>query len=153
MFYTWAMGLIISSELRAKLLSEAQKAHPAECCGLLIGQNGTVNDTATDIQPAANVSKTPLTHFEIDPAILISAEKSARVGHVTGSGTGNNAAILGYYHSHPTGEAMPSQTDAAMAAPDGRYWVVIAGGELGVFKAAEDGEIWGRFEAVGVDLA
>ena len=144
------MGLIISSELRAKLLDEAQKAHPAECCGLLIGQNGTVNDTVTDVQPAANVSKTPLTHFEIDPAVLIAAQKAARAGRQVGAGPGaegeQRRVILGYYHSHPSGEAMPSQTDAAMAAPDGRYWVVIAGGEMGVFKAAKDGEIWGRFE-------
>ncbi len=132
------MGLIISSELRAKLLDEAQKAHPAECCGLLIGQG----DIVSEVRPAFNVSKTPYTHFEIDPAILIAAQKVARAG----AGAAAGEAILGYYHSHPSGEAMPSATDADMAAPDGRYWIVIAGGELGVFKAAKEGEIWGRFE-------
>jgi desampylase len=131
------MGLIISSELRAKLLDEARKAHPAECCGLLIGQDNVV----THIIPAANVSKTPHSHFEIDPAVLIAAEKAVRAGQW-------REVILGYYHSHPSGEAMPSQTDAAMAAPDGRYWAVIAGEEIGVFRAVEGGEIWGRFERV-----
>jgi desampylase len=136
------MALIISSELSAILLNEAQKAHPAECCGLLIGQD----DILTRIVPAANVSETPHTHFEIDPAVLIAAEKAVRAGQ------GSGEVIQGYYHSHPSGEAMPSQTDAAMAAPNGRYWLVIAGGEIGMFRAVEGGAIWGRFERA-VNLA
>jgi desampylase len=133
------MALIISSELRAILLNEAQKAHPAECCGLLIGQN----DILTRILPAANVSETPHTHFEIDPVVLIAAEKAARAGQ-------GSEVILGYYHSHPSGEAMPSQTDAQMAAPDGRYWIIIAARQLAAFKTSENGALWGRFDIVAI---
>jgi desampylase len=134
------MALIISSELSAILLSEAQKAHPAECCGLLIGQG----DKLTRIVPAANISETPHTHFEIDPAVLIAAEKAVRAGQ------GSGEAVLGYYHSHPNGKTEPSQTDAAMAAPDGRYWVIIAAGQLAAFKTSENGALWERFDAVEV---
>ncbi len=133
------MGLKISSELRAILFSEAAGAHPMECCGLLLGQG----DVVTRVMFADNVSTTPHSHFEIDPATLIAAEKAARTG--AKDGEGNDTAIVGYYHSHPGGPATPSATDAAMAAADGRYWVIISGEALGVFCAAEGGALWGRF--------
>ncbi len=148
------MSLKISSELRAKLLNAAREADPLECCGLLMGHNDTVTDTVTGILPAANVSDTPHTHFEIDPAILIAAEKAVRIRSEAEQGAsqraGQGAAILGYYHSHPSGKAVPSATDAQMAVPDGRYWVVIASEELGVFRAVQKGEVWGRFDKVEV---
>lgn len=134
------MGLIISSETSAKLLDEARRAYPNECCGLLLGQGERV----TDIVPAANVSAAPQTHFEIDPATLITAHRNAR--------THPDQAILGYYHSHPKGTAMPSKTDAVMAAADGRYWVIVAGGEIGVFRAVKDGDIWRRFDVGGCEF-
>jgi desampylase len=137
------MALKISSELRAILLSEAAAAHPLECCGLLLGRGNVV----TRLQFVRNVSVTPHTHFEIDPAELIAAEKTARAG--AKDGEGRDTAILGYYHSHPTGTAAPSATDSAMAAADGRYWVIISEGELGVFRAIENGAFWGRFEEAG----
>ena len=33
--------------------------------------------------------------------------------------------MLGYYHSHPTGDARPSATDQAQAAGDGRVWAIV----------------------------
>jgi desampylase len=148
------MALKISSELRAILLSEAAAAHPRECCGLLLGRGNVV----TRLRIAKNVSANPCTHFEIDPAVLIAAEKAARAGEKDGEG--NETAILGYYHSHPrcsnvnsaNDAATPSTTDAAMAAVDGRYWVVISGEKLGVFRAVECGELWGRFEVEALCL-
>ncbi len=102
----------MTSDLFDFLCAEAIKAAPQECCGLLLG-NG---DTITQIVPAANVHSDPLAHFEIDPAALISAHKSARAG---------GPSVLGYYHSHPSSPAKPSATDQAMASGDGRIWAII----------------------------
>ncbi len=129
------MALIISSDLQTKIRDEANMADPMECCGLLMGQGHVVSD----IVPAANVSKTPRTHFEIDPAILIEAIKAERAG---------GPAILGYYHSHPSSDNQPSVTDAAMAAADGKYWVIIANLGLKAFRASQNGAMHGRFDAV-----
>jgi desampylase len=141
------MGLEISSELRANLLSEAQKAGPLECCGLLLGIEGNDKDTVTEILPAINVSPTPHSHFEIDPATLIATEKAMRTDNLKGNALYEAPVILGYYHSHPNGLATPSATDAEMAAADGRYWVIIADGEIGMFKAVKNGVYNGRFDS------
>jgi len=56
--------------------------------------------------------------------------KAARAG-----GTG----VVGYYHSHPHGEAIPSATDRALAAHDGAIWAIVAGTSLRLWEDAEDG--------------
>jgi proteasome lid subunit RPN8/RPN11 len=38
--------------------------------------------------------------------------------------------VIGYFHSHPTGAPVPSATDRAMAARDGRIWAIIAGNDV-----------------------
>ena len=117
------------------LLTYAAQAHPHECCGLLLGEGGRV----THAQPTANVHPNPATHFEIDPVALIGAHKVERVG---------GPRIIGYYHSHPTGNPEPSATDRASAAHDGRLWAIIAGGKVRFFRDGEEG-----FEALSYEVA
>ena len=106
--------LEVAKSVLEAIRKEAERAHPEECCGILLG----AGDRITAIQPAANLHPTPRTHFEIDPQALIDAHREAR---------GGGAEIVGYYHSHPTSAAMPSARDAAMAARDGKVWAIIAG--------------------------
>ncbi|MDN3646133.1 M67 family metallopeptidase [Pontixanthobacter aestiaquae] len=106
------MTLNISSDLIEALRNEANKTHPNECCGILLGAAGEI----AQIQPATNVHPTPETHFEIDPATLIAAYKIEREG-------GPN--VIGYYHSHPKGLPEPSKTDQASAAGDDKVWAII----------------------------
>ena len=107
------MEIGVTSGVMATLIKEAAKAHPVECCGLLLGRGGTVEIAV----PAANVHPDPARHFEIDPAALITAHRAARAGGLQ---------VLGYYHSHPNGRAEPSATDAAQASGDGRIWAIVA---------------------------
>lgn len=107
------MDLELTSGALATLRQEATKAHPQECCGLLLGQGARI-DIAL---PAANVHPDPLRHFEIDPAALIAAHRAERAG---------GPQVLGYYHSHPNGRADPSPEDIAMAERAGRFWAIIA---------------------------
>ena len=108
------MDLELTSGVEATLLAEAAAAHPRECCGLLLGQGVRV----LEIRPAANLHDQPESHFEIDPAALIAAHRTARNGVLQ---------VLGYYHSHPNGLAEPSATDRASASGDGRIWAIVAG--------------------------
>jgi len=56
--------------------------------------------------------------------------------------------VIGYYHSHPTGPAHPSQTDRAMAAGDGMIWAIIgAEGEITFSRDGADG-----FEALSYSV-
>ncbi len=129
------MALEISSTLVARLLNEADSEPDREVCGLLFGTSERV-DAAL---PCSNVASDPRTAFEIDPAALIAAHKAERRG---------GPAIVGCYHSHPNGAALPSPRDAAAALPDGAFWLILAAGQACLFRAVEHGAIEGRFVAV-----
>lgn len=120
------MTLTISRALLAEIRAEAAAAHPCEACGLLFGEGARV----TGWRAAGNVAETPETRFEIDPAALFAALRAERAG---------GPGILGYWHSHPSGDARPSAIDAAMAAPDGRIWLIVTATEAGAWRAGADG--------------
>lgn len=107
--------MVVTREVMARLLAEAEKARPSEACGLLFGRGARIEQAV----PARNVHPDPQRHFEIDPQALIDAHRDAR---------GGGPQVLGYYHSHPAGPAEPSATDREQAAGEGCVWA-IAGGE------------------------
>lgn len=111
------MKLGVSSAAIDRMLAEAQRGAPDECCGILLG----ASEHIADALPARNVHPTPRTHFEIDPQALIDAYRAARSG---------GPEVVGFYHSHPGGAAEPSGVDQASAAGDGRVWAIV--GETGV---------------------
>ena len=111
------MVVELTSGVTATLLEEAARAHPRECCGLLLGKGARVEQ----VVPAINVHSSPRNHFEIDPQTLISAHRATRSG---------GPQVLGYYHSHPNGRAEPSPSDRAAASGDGRIWAIVAAGTV-----------------------
>ncbi|MDJ0978890.1 MAG: M67 family metallopeptidase [Erythrobacter sp.] len=108
------------------LLGSARQSYPQECCGLLLGGDGVI----TQARPARNVHPTPQTHFEIDPRALIDAHREERQGGLE---------VIGYYHSHPTGDTVPSARDAAQAAGDGRIWAIVARNAVRFWKSTSNG--------------
>ena len=124
----------------AELQQLALAAVPEEICGILFGCDGDVSG----YQLAPNVADDPRWHFEIDPAILIAAERDQRRG---------GTPILGYFHSHPAGTVTPSITDAQSAAPDGRVWIILNGQDAAAWYSTTSGEIYGRFVAMKLDCS
>ncbi|MEZ5743378.1 MAG: M67 family metallopeptidase [Sphingomonadaceae bacterium] len=120
------MGLTVTSGVLATLLSEAEKAAPEECCGLLLGRGEAISLAV----PSTNVAQDRERHFEIDPADLLAAHKAAREGGLE---------VLGYYHSHPAGHPVPSATDCEHSSGDGRVWAIIAQGEVTFWRDGEGG--------------
>ena len=104
----------------------AAAAHPQEACGLLLGEGKRI----TEALETRNVHASPQTHFEIDPQALIDAHRAARSG---------GPQVLGYFHSHPAGEPVPSATDRACAAGDGRIWAIIAGNDVRCWRDSATG--------------
>ena len=109
----------------AEMKAQAALARPFEACGLLLGSDDRIEAALA----TRNIHPTPLTHFEIDPAALIAAHRAARAG---------GPAIAGYWHSHPTGNAVPSPTDQAAASGDGKVWAIVASGEVTFWCDAAD---------------
>jgi proteasome lid subunit RPN8/RPN11 len=131
--------LRISRSLLDAIIGEARgSAH--EVCGLLLGSD----DTVSEIRPCANVHPQPATRFELDPSELVAALRAAR---------GGGPGVLGHYHSHPSGRAFPSATDAADAAADGTLWLIVAGDGATVWEAVRDGAVHGRFDPVALAIA
>jgi proteasome lid subunit RPN8/RPN11 len=125
--------LRISSAALCRIVAEAAVSAD-EICGLLLG------DPAAALA-CRNVHPTPARHFEIDPAALLRAYREARAG---------GPAVIGHYHSHPSGDPTPSPTDAAGAPPDGAIWLIVGGGEARAWVAREGGALHGRFDPVGI---
>lgn len=105
------MMLHVTRAALETMRAAAAESAPAECCGLLLGQ-----DAIEEARPATNVAADPERHFEIDPQALLDAHRAARAG---------GPGVLGYYHSHPAGPAEPSAIDRAMAAGDGKVWAIV----------------------------
>jgi proteasome lid subunit RPN8/RPN11 len=106
------MNVKISTKARETMLELAAKHPLSEVCGLLFGQN----DHIEAVSPVSNVAPDPRTAFELDPATLFAALRSARAG---------GPPVIGYFHSHPNGLPVPSATDIAMAQPDNMIWIIL----------------------------
>lgn len=104
----------------------ARHTHPEECCGLLFGSG----DRIETLTPARNVAAERSRHFEIDPAALLSAFKAMRTG---------GPEVVGYYHSHPTGDCVPSATDREHSTGDSRIWAIISAGEVAFWRDSANG--------------
>ena len=98
-------------------------------------------DEISGWQVADNVAEKPEREFEIDPSTLFAALRAER---------GGGAKIIGYWHSHPSGDASPSMADAQGAAPDGKLWLISGGQDIIGWRSGPSG-MYGRFTAV--DLA
>ncbi len=116
----------ISRAALAAIRDHAASDPTREVCGLLFGSDGRIDA----IEQVDNVAGDPATRFEIDPKALFRAARSERAG---------GPRLIGYYHSHPSGVAEPSEIDRARAALNDKLWLVAAGDEVTAWRASTDG--------------
>jgi len=137
--------LIFSYLDYCQIQQQAERCYPEECCGLLLGRqicepDGRIHWQVQIVQETKNcwgeIDEFPKTdptegkhnRFAIDPRILFMVQKADREREIR---------LIGIYHSHPQGVAMPSEFDRAIAWPDYVYWIVSL--ESGKIK---DGKGW-----------
>jgi len=107
--------LLIRKDILQQIIAQAERAYPAECCGILVGRREDVR-VVTAARPAANVSRDGRRdHYEIDPA---------EIYRVSRENEGGAEQIIGFYHSHPGFPPHPSVHDAAKAWPYYSYLIV-----------------------------
>ena len=107
----------LSREHRAQLRAEAESAWPEECCGLIVGRKGPDGTEISSLVPTANVAGADRhEHFEVDPAAHLRLQRKLR---------GTEEAVIGVYHSHPAGPAVPSAHDLARAIEPGWLWIIV----------------------------
>jgi proteasome lid subunit RPN8/RPN11 len=108
----------LPAAVRRAIVRHAIAARPQECCGFLIGRR---RETLAAL-PMPNVAETPATRFRIDDAAHVEARRLLRRFDPP-------IEIVGVYHSHPGGAAIPSPVDVAEAYyPDWLYVIVGLGG-------------------------
>ena len=118
------MTVWISSEVLATVMREALDDATREVCGLLFGDANSISAC----QPCRNAAADPGRAFEMEPRTLIDAHRRSR---------DQGPAVVGHYHSHPSGRAEPSATDAAAAA-SGQLWLIAADGDIRLWRAVEE---------------
>lgn len=110
----------VSGAVKALLLREAEQAGPEEACGLLVGVRRGARVVVTRAVPCENSlpSSRRTRRFAIDPRRVIHEERAARA---------SSEEVVGFYHSHPVGEPVPSSVDRGFMAlwPD-VVWVIVA---------------------------
>ena len=126
------------------LVSHAQASAPAECCGLLGGNEAGL---VTTIYPLRNIAVDSLVSYEVAPEELFAAQKSMRQAE---------EELLAIYHSHPRAtDPTPSETDVRLAYyPAATYLIVGLGGAeptMRAFRISEAERRWERVEYVIVD--
>ncbi|MEP9357324.1 M67 family metallopeptidase [Sphingomonas sp. KR3-1] len=132
------MRLEISRSVLIGIRQISAAAAPLEACGLLFGSEAVIDG----FQAVENVDEAPDRHFEIDPVALFAALRAERAG---------GQKLVGYWHSHPSGDAAPSVTDAARAAPDEKLWLIVGGEAVTAWRAVEQGALHGRFDPVAIE--
>ena len=103
--------ITLPREILDEMLAHARGDAPNECCGLLIGKRGAIEQSvrAGNLQASSN-------RYLIDPADHFAAVHAARK---------LGLAVIGAYHSHPAGDAVPSATDINEASGDADFVYVI----------------------------
>ena len=113
------MHLWLKPALAQEMVAYAREAQPNECCGVILG----FGETAEQIISIANIASKPMYNFQMDEKALLKVMYLAE--H-------SNREIIGFYHSHPRSEPIPSPTDIRLAYyPDAATIIVsLQNGEV-----------------------
>jgi len=124
------MALRLDAQVDAAIRAHGSETYPNECCGALIGRDGTVLET---LALPNMTDEGPRTRFRVTPNDYREAERRAdELG----------AELLGFYHSHPDHPARPSQYDLDHAWPFFSYVIVSVrdgvSGDMTAWRLRED---------------
>ncbi len=107
--------LLIAPKDLATVEERAVAAFPAECCGLLLARPEGDAVRVGWVEPCVNQAPDQHCRFTISPDALLAAHRWAR---------DRGAQVVGTYHSHPGGAAVPSDVDRESAWAGASYLIV-----------------------------
>lgn len=99
------------------IVERAEEGQPYEICGVLGGEYDEETTRVETAEPAENVADDAETRYYIDPE-----EQLEIVEAIESDGDD----VVGFYHSHPAGPTVPSETDADRATWPGVSYVIVA---------------------------
>ncbi len=102
----------LTPEQAQTIVAHARSEAPREACGIIAGQK----DRAVEIIPIPNTAAEPLHTYYMDERRLVETLASLSARHLD---------LVGFYHSHPHSDPIPSPTDIKQAAyPDTPYLII-----------------------------
>jgi proteasome lid subunit RPN8/RPN11 len=111
------IGTVAAVRIRAHvidgMIGHARADAPRECCGLLIGCDGLIDEYI----PVPNIDPDPTRRYLLDPAGHVAILRQLR---------GSAREIVGCYHSHPHSPAAPSESDRAEAYYPDFTWIIVS---------------------------
>ncbi|CAB4754399.1 unannotated protein [freshwater metagenome] len=108
------MTLRVTSKHVEAILEQSRVEYPDECCGVILGPEGS--DRAEILKPMINAAHSP-TFYEFDSKDLLALYRDAE---------DNSQEIVVVYHSHTETEAYPSRTDIAYASEPNAHYVLVS---------------------------
>ena len=139
----------IDAAVRDAIVGHAEACRPDEACGLLVGRASRDGVRVDRAVAAANVWEPPAERprrYALAPAEQVAAERAARA---------DGSDVVGYYHSHPASDPVPSGVDRGLAWPRTVYLIVGLAGDGPVLRAwmlDDDGDDAGFVECT-IDAA
>lgn len=111
------MTLWLPPPLAQQLAHIAQKAAPQEACGVVLGHGNHITQIVQIVNGAANPERAYYIEEHALSSALFQAER-------------DRLDLIGFFHSHPRGDAIPSPTDVREATyPNEAYFIVGLSGE------------------------
>lgn len=127
--------MMVPANLLAELALLAEAEYPLECCGALLGRpsaasprlSGGASEKGSGpggepagarvvrIVPCGNAAEDRASRYAIAPEELLDLHRAARR---------EGLEVVGYYHSHPSGDGTPSAVDRAESWPDLAYVII-----------------------------
>ncbi len=95
----------------------ARDRFPEEACGLLVGKRSDDAVLVSDVRESRNIAADRRAHFEVDPGLRLRVQRELRA---------RGSEIVGVFHSHPSGDPAPSETDAAAIWEPDLLWLITA---------------------------
>lgn len=122
-------SVTIAPRILAGLRREAGLTGPAECCGALIGLMHSDEIEIRTLIPVVNPAPDH-SSFLIDASTVLRLERQAACAGMH---------VVGFYHSHPTTSAEPSQKDLELAVPGYVYLIIdVPRGSIRCWRLRDD---------------
>ena len=96
------------------ILEQSRVEYPDECCGVILGPEGS--DRAETLKPMINAAHSP-TFYEFDSKDLLALYREL---------DDNSQEIVVVYHSHTETQAYASRTDIAYASEPNAHYVLVS---------------------------
>jgi proteasome lid subunit RPN8/RPN11 len=109
--------LRLSRDAYDAIVSQGYDGGDEEVCGVLAGERGEAESVVHEVHLAENVADRPRIRYAMAPE-----EQFEIIERVEAAGL----AVVGFYHSHPTGPVRPSETDVTRATWPGYSYAICA---------------------------